>query len=99
MILVRWTDQAADDLKAIREFIERDSPRYGRLVAERIFDATQRLEVFPLSGRIVPEVGRADVREIVLGEYRIVYRLKGETALLLTVFRSSRLFPTTVPGL
>jgi addiction module RelE/StbE family toxin len=97
--LVRWTSQAADDLKAIREFIERDSPRYGRLVAERIFEATQRLEVFPLSGRIAPELGRDDVREIILGEYRIVYRVKGETVLLVTVFRSSRLFPPALSGL
>jgi addiction module RelE/StbE family toxin len=97
--LVRWTDQAADDLKAIREFIERDSPRYGRLVAERLFDATQRLELFPLSGRVVPELGRDDVREIILGEYRIVYRLRSETVLLLTVFRSSRLFPTALSDL
>lgn len=99
MTLVRWTGQAADDLKAIREFIERDSPRYGRLVAERIFEATQRLEVFPLSGRIAPELGRDDVREIILGEYRIVYRVKGETVLLVTVFRSSRLFPPALSGL
>lgn len=99
MTLVRWTDQGADDLRAIREFIERDSPRYGRLVAERLFDAPQRLDLFPLSGRIVPELGREDVREIILGEYRIVYRVKGETALLVTVFRSSRLFPTTHSGL
>lgn len=99
MTLVRWTDQAADDLRAIREFIERDSPRYGRLVAERLFDATQRLEAFPLSGRIVPELGRDDVREIIVGEYRIVYRLGDETALLITVFRSSRLLPTTLSSL
>jgi addiction module RelE/StbE family toxin len=97
--VVRWTDQAADDLRAIREFIERDSPRYGRLVAERLFDATQRLEAFPLSGRVVPELGRDHVREIIVGEYRIVYRLEGETAVLITVFRSSRLFPATLSGL
>ncbi len=96
MIRVRWTPQAAEDLKAIREFIERDSPQYGRLVAERLFDATQRLETFPQSGRIVPEVGRDDVREIILGEYRIVYLLSGETVVLATVFRSSRLFPTAL---
>ncbi|MBN1459960.1 MAG: type II toxin-antitoxin system RelE/ParE family toxin [Armatimonadetes bacterium] len=99
MSLVRWTEQAVGDLRAIRQFIERDSPRYGRLVAERLFDATQRLEDFPLSGRVVPELGRVDVREIIIGEYRIVYRLKGEAALLLTVFRSSRVFPATLPGL
>ena len=99
MTLVRWTPQAVDDLRAIREFIGRDSPRYGRLVVERLFDATQRLEAFPLSGRVVPELGREDVREIIQGEYRIVYRLEGETAELITVFRSSRLFPTALPGL
>ena len=99
MSSVRWTDQAAGDLRAIREFIGRDSPRYGRLVAERLFDATQRLQVFPLSGRVVPELGRDDVREIILGEYRIVYCFKGDTAVVITVFRSSRLFPTSLPGL
>lgn len=94
MTEVRWTDQAVDDLRSIRQFISRDSPRYGRLVAERLFDATSRIEAFPYSGRVVPEVGRADLREIIVGEYRIVYRLAGEVAVLLTVFRSSRLFPT-----
>jgi len=44
---VRWTDQAVGDLRAIRKFIERDSRQYGRLVAERLFDATKRLEAFP----------------------------------------------------
>ena len=43
--------------------------------------------------------GRDDVREMIIGDYRIVYRLKGETAVLLTVFRSSRLFPTSLSGL
>lgn len=96
MTEVRWTDQAVDDLRAIREFISRDSPRYGRLVAERLFDATSRIEAFPYSGRVVPEIGIDDVREIIIGEYRIVYRLTGEAAVLLTVFRSSRLFPTVL---
>jgi addiction module RelE/StbE family toxin len=91
--VVRWTEQAVGDLRSIREFIERDSPRYGRLVAERLYDATSRLESFPLSGRIVPELGREDVRELIVGDYRLVYRIDGELAVLLTVYRSSMLFP------
>jgi toxin ParE1/3/4 len=91
--LVRWTDQAVGDLRAIREFIGRDSPRYGRLVAERLFDATERLQAFPLSGRVVPELGRDDLRELIVGEYRTVYRILPEVVVLLTVFRSSRLLP------
>lgn len=93
MTPLRWTEQAVSDLQAIRAFIERDSPRYGRLVAERLVEATSRIEQFPRSGRVVPDLQREDVREIIVGEYRIVYRLEPEAAVLITVFRSSRLFP------
>ena len=93
MTKVRWTEQAVADVRSIREFIERDSPRYGRLVAERLVEATERLEVFPRSGRKVPEAGRDDLREIIVGDYRIVYRLESDSAVLLTVFRGSRLLP------
>jgi addiction module RelE/StbE family toxin len=91
---VRWTDQAVEDVRAIRAFIERDSPRYARLVAEQLVTATDRLERFPASGRVVPEVGREHVRELIVGEYRMVYRLEAEAAVVLLVFRSSRLFPS-----
>jgi addiction module RelE/StbE family toxin len=96
---VRWTEQAVSDLQAIREFITRDSPRYGRLVAERLFNATERLETFPLSGRIVPDLGRDDVREIIVGEYRLVYKIPAGAAIMLTIFRSSRLFPARIKEL
>jgi len=33
------------------------------------------------------------IREIIVGEYRLVYRVLPETVILLTIFRSSRLFP------
>lgn len=99
MTLIRWTDQAVEDLTAIREFISRDSPRYGRLVAERLYDATAQLESFPRSGRVVPELDRDDLREIIVGEYRIVYHLTSDAVVLVTVFRSSRLFPRNLAPL
>ena len=93
MTVLRWTNQAVEDLRSIRQFIERDSLQYGRLVAERLFEATTRIEQFPRSGRMIPEIGREEYRELIVGDYRIVYRLDGDAAVLLTVFRSSRLFP------
>lgn len=93
MTVLRWTEQAVQDLESIRDFIERDSPRYGRLVVERLVDATNRIEVFPMSGRMVPEIGKKEVRELIVGDYRVVYRLDSELAVLLTVYRSSMLFP------
>ena len=93
MTVLRWTEQAVQDLEFIRDFIERDSPRYGRVVVERLVEATSRIELFPMSGRAVPELAREDLRELIVGDYRIVYRLDGELAVLLTVYRSSMLFP------
>jgi toxin ParE1/3/4 len=96
LTLVRWTDQAVEDLRQIRRYIERDSPRYGRLVVERLYQATERLALFPRSGRIVPDLNLEHVRELIVGEYRIVYRIETEAVVLLTVFRSSRIFPIEI---
>jgi toxin ParE1/3/4 len=85
--------QAVEDLEATREFIARDSQRYADLVVERLVTAVDILEQFPQSGRIVPEHSREDLRELVRPPYRIVYRLRGDHADILTVFRSSRQIP------
>ena len=98
MTAVRWTPQALEDLDAIRAYVSRDSVQYAALLVERLFTAVDRLEVFPESGRIVPEFQRRDVREIILGSYRIVYSLQADRAVVLTVFHGARLFPKTVEG-
>lgn len=98
MTPVRWTPQALEDLEAIRAYVSRDSLQYAALLVERLFAAVDRLEVFPESGRIVPEFQRRDLREVILGSYRIVYRLHADRAVILTVFHGARLFPKTVEG-
>jgi len=40
----------------------------------------------------VPEVGREDVRELIEGNYRIVYRVRGKAVDLLTIFEGHKLF-------
>lgn len=65
MAKVTWTEQALEDLEAICLFIARDALRYAELFADQVFKATDRLEDFPLSGRVVPEIGREDIREII----------------------------------
>ena len=52
----------------------------------------------PLMGRVVPEYRRADLREFVEGNYRIVYLARTQTIEVLTVFEGHRLFPgDTIP--
>ena len=91
MVEVRWTPQASDDLEAITKFIAADSPYYASLFAMDVVAAVERLAVLPLSGRIVPEVNDPAIREIILGNYRIVYRVRNDVVEILTVWHGARL--------
>lgn len=93
MTKVVWSPQALRELEAIRDYIAVDSPRYAALVVERIVGGIERLRSFPESGRVVPERNSPDVREVIVKPYRVVYRLRGGSAEIVTVFRASRLFP------
>ena len=53
MIEIRWTTQAADDLQAIHDFIERDSPRYALLIAEDILAGIDNRIVYQVTDMIL----------------------------------------------
>lgn len=91
MVEVRWTPQAAQDLDSITSFISHDSAQYASLFVIDLFQAVGRIAEFPQSGRIVPELGNPGVREIILGSYRVVYRIKKQYADLLTIYHGARL--------
>jgi toxin ParE1/3/4 len=91
MAEVRWTPQAADDLDAIAEFISQDSPHHASLLALDVLCAVDRLTQFPKSGRVVPEINNPLVRKIILGSYRIIYRVRPDHVEILTVFHGSRI--------
>ena len=67
-----WSPRSLQDLLAIRDYIGRDSPRYADLTMRRVFDAAERLATFPESGRVVPELRRRDIREVIVGSLRVV---------------------------
>ena len=95
---LRWTLQAAEDLVAIKEFIERDSPAYAREIAEELYEAAAGILPFPDIGRVVPERGEAHIREILRPPYRIIYRRSPELIEILTIHHSSRLLPGEFGG-
>ena len=88
---VRWTPQAADDLEAICLFIARDAPQVAAAFADRVLRATDRLANFPRLGRVVPELGIENIKEIVVSSYRVIYRIRQEEVHLLTVHHGARL--------
>lgn len=82
---IRWSRRAIRDLDAIGEYIEQSSPQYARSLVERLYAAGGVLEEFPSLGRVVPEVGSEQVREVIRDGYRIVYVLNPNHVDILTV--------------
>jgi toxin ParE1/3/4 len=88
---ILWSPAALARVEEIGACIAKDD----RAAAERwvvgVFEATARLENFPRSGRVVPEVSAADVREVIYGSYRVIYSV-GEQIEILAIFHGRRLF-------
>jgi len=91
MAIVRWTQHALDDLRDIHGFIARDSPRAAESLVDRLLTATERLEPFPESGRVVPELPELNYREIIVSSYRVLYRPEGNTVWIAAVVHGRRL--------
>ena len=90
---VLWMPSALADLRGIQEYISRDSIYYADKFVDEAFDATEKLEIFPEMGRIVPELGIPSVREIFYGSYRIIYELINDDAHIIAVIHGKRLLP------
>src|SRR5215831_20965330 len=90
MAAIRWTQRARDDLREIHAFIARNSPRAAEALVERLLTATERLALFPESGRVVPEFPTLGYREIIVSSYRVLYRLEGNTAWMVAVVHGRR---------
>jgi toxin ParE1/3/4 len=95
MAQVRWTPQAADDLEVTCLFIARDSPQLAAAFADRVLRAADQPASYPRSGRIVPELGIENIREIVVGSYRVIYRFRQDEVHLLTVHHGACLLDAT----
>lgn len=96
---VVWTLQALDRLAEIEAFIAEDNAIAAEQHTERLIARVEVLEEHPRMGRIVPEVPGGELRELLEGHYRIVYRLRGDRVEILTVFEGHRLMPEEdLPG-
>jgi toxin ParE1/3/4 len=91
MVDIFWSDLAVNDLKSIHSFIQVDSKFYADRQIQKIIKKVDQLENFPESGRIVPEFSISQIRELIEGNYRIVYYLDLDSVFILRIHHSSQL--------
>lgn len=90
MVKVIWTELALGDLKAIHDYISKDSRGYADKFIEKLIARVSQLHTFPKSGRIVPEYSSELIRELIEGSYRIVYRVHADHIGVVRVHHSAR---------
>jgi len=62
-------------------------------MVERLTRGAEQSATCPLSGRIVPEYGAPDLREVIASPYRIIYRIKAAPIDVLAVVQSAQRLP------
>lgn len=88
-----WSPLAIDRATEISEYIARDNLLAATKWVETMFDKVQILKSSPESCRIVPEIQREDIREMIYGNYRIIHRVEKERISILTVRHGRQILP------
>jgi plasmid stabilization system protein ParE len=89
---VEFAESALLDLEELSAwYAEQGVPEVGQRFVAEIVSQVEQLAEFPESGRIVPELGLAAVRELLHPPFRVVYRVGAERIWIVRVWRNERL--------
>jgi toxin ParE1/3/4 len=90
---ILWSPLAVDRVSEIAGYIAHDNPVAAESWVETIFQKVEGLKAFPENGRVVPETNNRTIRELLYGNYRIIYRLEEKRISVLTVRHGKQLLP------
>jgi len=88
-----WSPLAIDRISEIADYIAKDNIDASVKWIEDIFNEIERLRKFPESGRVVPEIDKNNIREIIYRNYRIVYQIGDKEISILTVRHFKQILP------
>jgi len=97
-VKLRWTPHSIADLHAIYDHVAKDSPQNALTLIDRLTGRENQIIAHPRSGRIVPEVKRDDVRELIESPYRIIYHIGHERIDIVTVMHGAQIL-RDIPGI
>lgn len=87
---VAWSQTALNELDAIHARISETSVEYANRIVDRLTRRAAQMEQFPRSGRAVPEFGLPQLRELIEGPYRLIYRIGPDGVEILAVLHGAR---------
>ena len=88
-----WSPLAIDRAAEIASYIAQDKPSAAGKWVDAVFSKIEQLESFPDLGRVVPEIANNQFRELIYGNYRIIYRIRQNQVAILTVRHGKQRLP------
>lgn len=95
---VIWTRPIVDDLEASAEHIAKDSPTYATAFVREVRAAALSLREMALRGPKVPELDDRSIRELLVRNHRLIYKVESNRVVLLGLIDGARDFPTAWKG-
>ena len=90
-MIVKWTNEALENLWEIETFIGRDNPKKAESFINHLIEQGKSIALNPHMGRMVPEISNPEIKELIAKKYRIVYRVHEQEIEILTVFEGHKL--------
>ena len=88
-----WSPLAIDRASEIAEYIAQDKPIAAEKWINALFSRVEGLKSSPEIGRVVPENRNDQFRELIYGNYRIIYRLEKKQISILTIRHGKQILP------
>ncbi len=88
-----WSPLAIDRAIEIAEYISLDNVTASQKWIDTIFEKVKTLKTSSKIGRIVPEIERNEIREILYGNYRVIYRIEKSSISILTIRHGKQILP------
>ena len=88
-----WSPLAVDRASKIADYIAQDKPSAAEKWINTVFSKVEQLKSSPEIGRIVPAINNTQFREIIYGNYRIIYRIEKKRISILTIRHGKQILP------
>ena len=88
-----WSPLAVEKASEIAGYIDQDKPSAAEKWIETVFSKVEQLKSAPEIGRIVPENRNNQFRELIYGNYRVIYRIEAEQISILTIRHGKQILP------
>ena len=86
-----WSDEALNDLRAIHDFIARDSDLYAGRMIESLVSRIEQVAKMPTIGHTVHEFPKLGLRETHQGSYRLIYAFNAKELKVLTIIHMKQI--------